>query len=369
MRVLRCCLKVPSRQLLTKYIKNNAVQPLSDLIDQYGDNLQKYIRPETWDMVTSNGEIYAIPEEAVADVEWGIGVREDWVNALGMELPTTPDEFYELLKAFKEQDPGNVGAENVIPFTARGVDAKGAVGINGLAQAFGLAANPSTDFIELDGKLVSCIEAPGMKDYLAYLNKLYAEGLLDQDFPANKDANVTEKLSAGATGAAAMTPWESAAQRSIAEMTGGEGKMVFLEPLKDAEGNQSIQNRGGVLAYTVVPKSSQKAAEVVKYCNAFLDDENYLSIVLGEENETYTVKDGSYYPILPEFDKLNNILPILPEAEKYESKLSALAEEKMMKMILDQGELDKFDEFVAQWKAEGGDELTNAYNAWYAEQG
>ena len=41
----------------------------------------------------------------------------------------------------------------------------------------------------------------------------------------------------------------------------------------------------------------------------------------------------------------------------------------MMKMILDQGELDKFDEFVAQWKAEGGDELTNAYNAWYAEQG
>lgn len=410
-------IKVPSRQLLTKYIKNNAIQPLSDLINQYGDNLQKYIRPETWDMVTSNGEIYAIPEEAVADVEWGIGVREDWVNALGMELPTTPDEFYELLKAFKEQDPGNVGAENVIPFTARGVDAKGAVGINGLAQAFGLAANPSTDFIELDGKLVSCIEAPGMKDYLAYLNKLYAEGLLDQDFPANKDANVTEKLSAGATGAAAMTPWESAAQRSIAEMTGGEGKMVFLEPLKDAEGNQSIQNRGGVLAYTVVPKSSQKAAEVVKYCNAFLDDENYLSIVLGEENETYTVKDGSYYPILPESDKLNkgrwfyptnsqelytplfsarahketemgelydditakcmsfnynrlnNILPILPEAEKYESKLSALAEEKMMKMILDQGELDKFDEFVAQWKAEGGDELTNAYNAWYAEQG
>ena len=100
-------IKVPSRQLLTKYIKNNAIQPLSDLINQYGDNLQKYIRPETWDMVTSNGEIYAIPEEAVADVEWGIGVREDWVNALGMELPTTPDEFYELLKAFKEQDPGN----------------------------------------------------------------------------------------------------------------------------------------------------------------------------------------------------------------------------------------------------------------------
>lgn len=68
------------------------------------------------------------------------------------------------------------------------------------------------------------------------------------------------------------------------------------------------------------------------------------------------------------YNRLNNILPILPEAEKYESKLSALAEEKMMKMILDQGELDKFDEFVAQWKAEGGDELTNAYNAWYAEQ-
>ena len=128
--------------------------------------------------------------------------------------------------------------------------------------------------------------------------------------------------------------------------------------------------------------------------------------MLGEENETYTVKDGSYYPILPEFDKLNkgrwfyptnsqelytplfsarahketemgelydditakcmsfnynrlnNILPILPEAEKYESKLSALAEEKMMKMILDQGELDKFDEFVTQWKAEGRRELT-----------
>lgn len=85
---------------------------------------------------------------------------------------------------------------------------------------------------------------------------------------------------------------------------------------------------------------------------------------MGELYDDITAKCMSF-----NYNRLNNILPILPEAEKYESKLSALAEEKMMKMILDQGELDKFDEFVAQWKAEGGDELTNAYNAWYAEQG
>ena len=404
-------IKIKSPTLLAKYIKNKAIQPLSESIEKYGPNITAAFPQEVLDTVSSNGQIYALPEQHPNDVEWGVAIREDWLNALDMPMPTTPDEFYQVLKAFKEQDPGNVGKDKVIPFAAAGDG--NFVTMNGLAQAFGLTANPCDGFVEVDGKLVSSIEMPQMKDYLSFLNKLYAEGLLDIDFPATKGSALTEKISSGVVGSAVMTAWESAAQRSVSELTGGSGKFVFVPPLTGANGERGSNTRGGISFYTMVPASSKKVNEVIQYCNAFLAEENYTRLVVGEENESYKIEDGKYVPVFPGFDKLNKgrwfipvnsaelytplfsarahkekemgelyddlqahyapvgsteILlqaPMLPENEKYGQKLKSYAEESMIKMVIDANELNNFDAFVAKWKADGGDELTQAYNNWY----
>ncbi len=398
-----------NRNALGTYIRNGAILPLNDLIDAHGSRLKEVFPQEVWDMVSSDGKIYALPTTNYTAVTEGIVIRGDWLEALNLEVPTTVDEFYNVLKQFKEQDPGNVGSKLIpfaIPGSATWLDA------NGLAQAFGLGKNP-LKLVEKDGSIISGMQAPGLKDYLGFLNKLYSEKLLDQDFPIMRTDNTVQKLGAGQLGAATLSAWDSGALKAL-QAANPEANLIFLPALKDANGNQSIENTGGLYQFLMVPTSSKKADEVVKYANAFLDPANYSRLILGEENVSYKIEDGKYYPIFPEFDKFNkgrffypvnesemytplfgararkekemgemwddvtaknnslsysdivNFAPMMPALEKHGSELDVLVKDRMIKMVLDDSELAKLDELVKEWGEKGGTAIVDEYNAWYA---
>jgi len=261
-----------NRNLLGTYIKNGAIQPLNEHIDKYGSNLKKAFSQEVWDLVSSDGKIYAIPTTNYTAVTEGVMIRKDWLDILGLNVPTTPEEFYNVLKAFKEKDPGGVGKDNVIPFTFN-ADSYGQMNLNGLAQAFGIGNGPS-EFIEDNGKIVSGFEKSGGKEFISFLNRLYDEGFLDQDLPANKSDNVQQKIASGVVGAAVLSAWDSSTIDALVANV-PEAEMVFLEPLKGKDGSQKMINTGGLYSFVIVPRSSEKADEVVKFANSFLDPNNY----------------------------------------------------------------------------------------------
>lgn len=399
-------IKLTNRNLLISYVQNDVIWPLDEYIDQYPD-LKNAFTEDEWATVTFDGKIYAIPETNTDDVEWGFAIRKDWLDALGEEMPSTPDDLYRVLKRFKEEDPGNVGSENVIPLTMEGT-----VEFNGLAQAFGLGESIDS-YIEKDGALVPGVEQEGAKELVTFLNRLYTEGLLDADYPSNTNETMISKVAAGYAGACRMTPWESAALRTLRENV-PDSNLTFLEPFAAKDGSRSIANRSGLKGFLIVPKASDKAAEVVKYCNDFLEEENYTKLIVGEEGVSYKIEDGKYMPILPEFDKFNkgrwfyptnvgerytplfsarahkeaemgelwddinakcgeysydpilNYAPTMDsETEALKQSLSEWTKEKVIKMIIDPAELENFDSFVAEWKERGGDQLTLAYNEWY----
>lgn len=399
-------IKLTNRNLLISYVENDVIYALDEYIDKYPD-LKNAFTKEEWDTVTFNGKIYAIPETNTNDVEWGFAIRKDWLDILGEDLPQTPEDLYRVLKRFQDEDPGNVGKENVIPLTM-----ESAIKFNGLAQAFGLGDSIDS-YIEKDGKLVPGMEQEGAKELITYLNRLYKEGLLDADYPSNKNDTMTKNIASGYAGACRMTPWESAALRALKEAV-PDAELVFLEPFQDENGNRSIANRSGLKSFLIVPKASNKVEEVVKYCNDFLLEENYEKLIIGEEGVSFRIEDGKYIPILPEFDKFNkgrwfyptnvtekytvlfsarahkeeemgylwddinakcgqysydpilNYAPAMDsETESLKQSLSEWTKEKVIKMIIDEKELENFDNYVAEWKEKGGDRLTEAYNNWY----
>jgi putative aldouronate transport system substrate-binding protein len=402
-------IKFSNRALLANYIKNKAIQPLNEYIDKYGPNLKKAFSQEVWDMLSVDGKIYAIPNTNYQAVTEGIGVRKDWLNKLNLKEPTTVDEFYNMLKAFKDNNPDGLDKSKVVPLTFMGENTN--FGLNGLAQAFGLGVSP-VSYIEKDGKLVLGLEEPGAKEYMQFLRKLYKEGLLDPDFPSNKWGNFDQKLGSGFVGSAVMACWFPTGQKALMEK-GPDSKYIYIEPLKAKDGTQRNVTTGGLEHFIIVPRSSKKAAEVVKFANAFLAPENYTKLIIGDEGDTYKIENGKYLPIYPAFDSLNlarwffpanegkmytplfsarawkvkeqgemwedinsrnakfgyldpmTFSPLMEENTKYSRTLDALAREKLMKMVLDDSELAKFDDFVKEYKAKGADELTRAYNAWY----
>ncbi len=167
--------------------------PLNDLIDKYGTNIKKVFakRPETkLSIIASDGNMYSLFRVRelyfpAGRTTWGINKK--WLDRLGLEIPKTTDDFYNVLKAFKTQDPNQNGKDDEIPFIFHHAMGSGSVrSAADFYPAFGVYENTSNSELTYhlmlrDGKVVFTPMDPGYKEALKYLNKLYAEGLLDKE--------------------------------------------------------------------------------------------------------------------------------------------------------------------------------------------
>ncbi|WP_309121229.1 extracellular solute-binding protein [Paenibacillus sp.] len=177
-----------------KAIEQGYILPLNDVIDRYAPNFKRVLEenPEIDKMVkTDSGVYYAFPfiRSEAGRVYGGPIVRKDWLDDLGLSVPTTIDEWYEALKAFKEKK----GATAPLTFRTLFLGERTA----GFAGAFGVMAN----FYAEDGVVKYGYLEPGYRDYLETMSKWYREGLIDKDFAVLDLETVDKKLTTGTSGA------------------------------------------------------------------------------------------------------------------------------------------------------------------------
>ena len=111
-------------------------------------------------------------------------LNKNWLKNVGMEAPTTTEELYQVLKAFKEQDAnGNGKTDDEIPLSITFDGGSGVRGEYVIRSAFGIYGYSSNYQPQLDenGKVYLAETTEGWKEYVKYMNRLYTEGLLDPD--------------------------------------------------------------------------------------------------------------------------------------------------------------------------------------------
>ena len=185
-----------------RYGAEGALLPVEDLMDRYNPEMQKMFEdiPGLRDLlVCPDGHIYQYPSQSTCyhctyPKKFYINVK--WLDNLGLEMPTTTDELYEVLKAFKEQDAnGNGDPDDEIPMSAAS---------NGWSQypeewimnAFIYSPRDSYTYI-VDGKLYFSAQNEQFKEGLLFLRKLYAEGLLDNECFVMDDEMLRQKMLSG----------------------------------------------------------------------------------------------------------------------------------------------------------------------------
>lgn len=113
---------------LLKYAKDGTIIPVEDLIDQYMPNFKKVLEeaPEYKSMITApDGHIYSFPwieelgsgKSRIQVVDCLPWINVEWLNNLGLKMPTTTEELKEVLIAFKTQDPNGNGEADEIPLS------------------------------------------------------------------------------------------------------------------------------------------------------------------------------------------------------------------------------------------------------------
>lgn len=374
-----------------------ALEPLNGLLDQYGPNIKAGITEKTWEAATIDGKIYAIPQAGTGmDASASLVVRKDWLDELGLEIPTNRDELYEVLKAFKEE-------KDVIPLVWYGSI------LPEIASTFGIY----NSWEVIDGELYHQAEHPRLKEYLAFMNKLYAEGLIDSEWPINTGSTAIEKFTSGKSAMMKLAWWSAPSVVNALKRNFPEAQLATLPFLTDENGKAGVGVNTGITYFIAIPKWSENKEHAMNYMNMKMEENLFKELVIGQEGVHHRVEDGKYFPILPAFDDLNNASFFLtgvdervygtywqarvrkdPILYNYYEELQALAEglfvedpmsnappiasiseniqklakfsdDTYLRFIAGTESLDNFDSYLAQWRADGGEQMVKDARAWF----
>lgn len=169
--------------------EDGVIYDLTDLIPEYMPNFHAYLQanPLAERDLTVEDKIYYVSEINVGLPYSGPVYREDWLEKLNLEYPTTPDELYEVLVAFRDQDPNGNGQKDEWAMSGQSFY-NGNFGVGQMLWAWGI----SLDFMQIDGKVThGLLETDAITGAMTFLNKLYNEGLLDPDY-ATQDRNTID---------------------------------------------------------------------------------------------------------------------------------------------------------------------------------
>lgn len=136
-------------------------------------------------ITTPDGHIYSLPNvDGSLHMQYmmKLWINTTWLDHLGLELPTTTDEFYEVMKAFKEQDAnGNGDPTDEIPLSTVVSTVGGGAQIDGFLMApFQLTPNGDKLYVD-DGIVTYAPVQDGYREGLAWLAQMYREGLINPE--------------------------------------------------------------------------------------------------------------------------------------------------------------------------------------------
>lgn len=173
---------------------NELFIPLEDLVDQYMPNYKKAMEemPDLKNICTfPDGHMYSLGKNLpLRPVSCNQPIiNKAWLDRLGLDVPTNIEELYNVLKAFKEQDAnGNGDPNDEIPIT-------GSKGLSmDLLNPFGITdINGYKIMVNEDSTLTYYPTSEAYKEGIKWLNKLYKEGIIDQEAFTQDDSMQSAK--------------------------------------------------------------------------------------------------------------------------------------------------------------------------------
>lgn len=109
------------------YARTGVIADITDAFETYAsDYLKEYLNADGGLALQNcmvNGRLYGIPEmQNSYDSVSMMWIRADWLENLGLEVPTTVEDFVEVAHAFTYEDPDQNGVDDTYGLAINGVD-------------------------------------------------------------------------------------------------------------------------------------------------------------------------------------------------------------------------------------------------------
>ncbi|RXZ82631.1 extracellular solute-binding protein [Paenibacillaceae bacterium] len=422
---------ISSPVLLDELIESGSIMAIDEAFDQYATERTKQVyenNPDAWLYVTKNGKRWGLPEISngvVGDpIMW---VRQDWLDAVGMQPPTTLEEVEAVMAAFKEEYPDKV---------AVALSGKNKLGewMGDIQFLFG-DTQPAVWNEAGDGTIQFGSIQPTVKKGLVKLKEYLAKGYIDSEFSTHDAQKAASLFTSGEAGIIFGPGWMGGWPLSDTAQNVPDAVVKAYPLPSGVEGK--IGRIGSPVSYGqyVFSKDFEHMDVIFQYWDAilgkWLEDPESPFAAGWAEGYDYIMKDGEPSwtdipggpsPEILNFGLLNtgNTPPNMIEGPNiyervtsgkietiYEKKLAEgtspleleamvatfsqpgiahrnmffgsptptiverwailekMESEVFLKIIYGQADESSFDKFAEEWKEKGGDKITQEVNEWY----
>ena len=278
-------------------IQNSRAGTFWDVTEKLTDSAKFPNLAQSNEMIKHNmsidGKVYGVYRARTVG-RAGVSIRKDWLDKLNLEMPKTIDDFYNVLKAFKEQDPdGNGQADTYGMIVTDYLDGP----LNNIAIWMGAPNQYGVN--EETGKLEPAVTTEEFVNALKFMNKCYNEGLINQDMATYSSDKWNEQFLQGKAGV--IIDVADRARRlaqNIADLNPNANVDVFGYVTKDANTEPRTLPTTGYDGYYVFPVTSVVTEEDLDFVLGVMDkanDQEALNLMnYGIKDRNYTLDEEGY---------------------------------------------------------------------------
>lgn len=271
--------------------------------------------PTAKEIVTSgDGKIYGLPADKKGIWPKAFShmfINKQWLDKLGLEVPTTWDELFTVLQAFKTQDPNGNGKQDEIPWSWAPVGT-GGFGDSQPTLFMGSLGLPMSNtggtgyFVE-DGVVKNFLIDDRYKEVIEYVNKTWEAGLIDQKvFTQDYSQFQSSARGNGDVASIGFTWGWSASDRFGPQLASQYEAIGQLKAKKDQTNKLTWDNNQtafdyGAYALTISAKTPNRDT-ALKFADAFYDQDVSIQVLWGDFGTATEKVSDNEYKVLPPAD-------------------------------------------------------------------
>jgi putative aldouronate transport system substrate-binding protein len=259
--------------------------------------------PDVQKNASVNGTVYGIyrPRDVMRTA---VIVRKDWLDKLGLQMPETVDDLYNVAKAFTEDDPDGNGKNDTYGLIAP--KWPGGLGTNSPWDAIETWFGAGNLWTKDGSKLAPAFTTPEWQQALDFEKKLVQGGYTNPDYATLDSVNWNTPFVSGKGGIIIDTYSRAYQINGLFEKqdpANYQGKVAVTGNLKGPDGKLRALPTPGYSGFLAIPKSSVKTEgelkQVLSVLNKLNDKDVQILINNGIEGQNFTVVDGHAKPVTP----------------------------------------------------------------------
>ncbi|MDD3336519.1 MAG: extracellular solute-binding protein [Eubacteriales bacterium] len=249
--------------------------------------INSYLTDTQKAFLTRDGKFVACPCIATSSPK-AFMIRQDWLDKLGLSMPTNVAELIDVMRAFTFDDPDGNGIDDTWGFTCAGAN-KGTGNLRGFMNLFD--RDGVNFYVDQDGKTNHPILDGSFLDYLKVCNTIISEGLIYPDWYTQGDEDQFVEIYNGKIGVVYYTPSNIIIKTDNARNYDGSvvGEWAYAP---NFSGYESSMNSIGVLR-TVSAKAAadpKKMEIICRYLNeGSYPNEDYFALRAGYKCDGYDI--------------------------------------------------------------------------------